>query len=198
MPVGIHFMNTRILFRTIFLAAIALYFSVFAAAQETPEVKPQETPRPPAEKPQDIRQKALMQLGLSREQVQQIRRLNQERKPQMDEAQRRLREANAALDAAIYADQVNDADVEARMKEALLAHAEVAKLRFSNEYAVRKVLRSEQLVRFREIRQRFGQIKREMEERRKMPDDGGGERTIGQPGNQPVRQFIKENRQKPN
>jgi len=191
-------MKTRILVRTLFLAVISLSFSAFAAAQETPEAKPQETPRPPAEKPQDIRQNALMQLGLSREQVQQIRRLNQERKPQMDEAQRRLREANAALDAAIYADQTNDADVDARMKEAQLAQAEVAKLRFANEYAVRKVLTPDQLVRFREIRQRFEQIKRDMEERRKMPDGRGVERGTDQPNNRPIRQFLKENRQKRN
>jgi len=198
MPVEAYFMKTRILVRTLFLAVISLSFSAFAAAQETPEAKPQETPRPPAEKPQDIRQNALMQLGLSREQVQQIRRLNQERKPQMDEAQRRLREANAALDAAIYADQTNDADVDARMKEAQLAQAEVAKLRFANEYAVRKVLTPDQLVRFREIRQRFEQIKRDMEERRKMPDGRGVERGTDQPNNRPIRQFLKENRQKRN
>ena len=194
-------MNTRTLYRIFFVNAVLLVLAAFAAGQETTDPKTQELSRPVANQganqPVDIRQNALMQLGLSREQVQQIRRLNQERKPLMDEAQRRFREANIALDLAIYSDQPSDADVEARLKDFQLAQAEVAKLRFANEYAVRKILTPEQLVRFRELRRRFEEIRREMETRRPMNRNGEVDRPA-QNNVQPLRRYLKQNQQKPN
>jgi Spy/CpxP family protein refolding chaperone len=94
-------------------------------------------------------------LNLSREQIQQIRRINQTRRPSMQEAQMRFRAANRALDEAIYADSPNDADVQARMKEVQLAQAEIIKIRITSELAIRKVLTPEQLVKFRELREKF-------------------------------------------
>lgn len=193
-------MNTRKFYRIVFLAAFSLALAAIVTGQDTTDPKAQETPRPAANQggnqPMDVRQNVLMQLGLSREQVQQIRRLNQERKPLMDEAQRRFREANVALDLAIYSDQTSDADVEARLKDVQLAQAEVAKLRFANEYAVRKILTPEQLVRFRELRRRFEEIRREMETRRPMNRNGEVDRTI-QNNDQPLRRFLKRSAQKP-
>ncbi|MEO8041763.1 MAG: hypothetical protein ABI646_04040, partial [Acidobacteriota bacterium] len=69
---------------------------------------------PPGDGPQDDhadgRPNLLAELGLTREQIQQIRRMNQERRPVMMLAQHRLREANRALDMAIYANTVSDSD----------------------------------------------------------------------------------------
>ena len=75
----------------------------------------------------------------------------------MQEAQRRLRDANRALDKAIYADLVNDSDVQGCLREFQAAQADLAKLRFENELAVRKLLTPEQLTKFRNLRQRFEQ-----------------------------------------
>ena len=69
----------------------------------------------------------------------------------------RFRAANLALDEAIYADSPNDADVQARMKEVQLAQAEIIKIRITSELAIRKVLTPEQLVKFRELREKFMQ-----------------------------------------
>ena len=194
-------MNTLNFYRIIFLAAFSLALAAIAIGQDTTDPKTQETPRPAANQggnqQMDVRQKVLMQLGLSRDQVQQIRRLNQERKPLMDEAQRRFREANAALDLAIYSDQPSDSDVEARLKDFHLAQAEVAKLRFANEYAVRKILTPEQLVRFRELRRRFEEIRREMETRRPLNRNGDVDRPA-QDNGQPLRRFLKQKQQRPN
>lgn len=194
-------MNTRSFYRILILAAVIIAASTVAWTQDTTDPKAQDTPRPASNQggnqPMDIRQNVLMKLGLTREQVQQIRRINQERKPLMDEAQRRFREANVALDLAIYSDQTSDADVEARLKDVQLAQAEVAKLRFANEYAVRKILTPEQLVRFRELRQRFEEIRREMETRRPMNRNGDDSRQVQNNGQQ-VRRFFKQNQQKPN
>ncbi len=146
----------------IFLFITAL--SLFVAAAWAQDTKPPETQ--PPNQPKDVKTNVLRQLGLSQEQVQQIRRVNMARKPLMDEAQKRSREANRLLDEAIYADTINESDVQARLKEAQLAQAEVAKIRFMNEVAVRRILTPEQLIRFRELRQHFEQMRENLETRR--------------------------------
>jgi Spy/CpxP family protein refolding chaperone len=112
----------------------------------------------------------LRSLGLSVEQMEQIRQINTERRPLMIDAQKRFREVMRALDAAIYADVVIEADVEARLKDVQSAQAEVSRIRFENELAVRRVLTAEQLSRFRELRRKFEQMRKDRRERRE-PDD---------------------------
>ena len=196
-------MKASICLKTIFLAMMYLAFVTAAYAQDA---TPQETPKPVAAKPPEGKQNLLLQLGLSREQIQQIRRLNAERKPMMEDAQRRFREANRALDEAIYADQVNDIDVQSRLKDVQVAQAEVANIRYTNELSVRKILTTEQLVRFRELRQKFEMVRRTTENQR--PNGGGrviGQRPAGttQPlralrEKQPsVRQLMRQNQQRP-
>ena len=97
----------------------------------------------------------LAELNLSTEQIRQIRRINRENQPLLREAQKRLREARINLDRAIYADNLDEAEVRARLKAVNLDQAEVIKLRSTTEFAVRKVLTPEQLVRFREVRRRY-------------------------------------------
>lgn len=201
-------MKASICLKTIFLAMMYLASVTAAYTQDAtpPDAKPQETPNPIATKPPEGKQNLLLQLGLSREQIQQIRRLNVERKPMMEDAQRRFREANRALDEAIYADQVNDIDVQSRLKDVQVAQAEVANIRYTNELSVRKILTTEQLVRFRELRQKFEMVRRATENQR--PNGGG--RVIGQrPAGttQPlralrekppsVRQVMRQNQQRP-
>lgn len=116
----------------------------------------QQPDAPPAEpKPAEVRANALRQLGLSREQLMEIRKINQTRKPQMEQAQERLRIANRALDAAIYSDAVDEQTFQTRLREFHAAQAEVARIRFVNELAVRRVLNADQVGRFRQIRERF-------------------------------------------
>ena len=112
------------------------------------------TPAPQAVQ-QDARGNMLREIGLSPDQVRAIRKLNMNRKPLMEAAQQRLRNANRLLDEAIYADEVIDADVQARLKEAQVAQAEVFKIRSTSELAIRRVLTPDQLMRFRELRRRF-------------------------------------------
>lgn len=97
----------------------------------------------------------LKELGLTKEQFQQIRIVNSERKPLMQEAQRRLREANRNLDQAVYADQIDDQTIQLRLKQVQEAQAEVQRIRANTELEVRKILTPEQLVIFRELRERF-------------------------------------------
>ena len=183
-----------------FIVAAFIFVTAAAAQDNTPvEQHLQDRQRPADNRPQDIRGNALRQLGLSKEQIQQIRRINAQRKPLIEEAQKRLREANRALDETIYADQVSETDVQARLKEVQIAQAEVAKIRFMNEFAIRRILTPDQLVRFRELRQRFEQMRQNIENRRpanrQMPDDNI---RPAQDAPQPGRRFLKQNLKKPN
>lgn len=109
----------------------------------------------------------LRQLGLTQDQIAQIRQINQDRKPQIRAAQNRLREANRNLDEAIYADAANDAEIQARLKEVQAAHADVIRIRSLTELAVRRILSPEQLAKFRDVRRQFMEEKKEnMPERR--------------------------------
>lgn len=100
------------------------------------------------------------ELGLTQDQVIQFRRLNSAARPRRELAQRHLREANRDLDAAIYADTVDEADFEARLKAFQDAQNEVARLKFTDELAIRKILSAEQLVKFRELRRRASESMR--------------------------------------
>ena len=139
----------------LFSLIITLFVFGFAAAETKAQDEMPPDEQQPTQKRQRPRPNLLQELGLSREQIQRIRRINQARRPLMQEAQRRFREANRALDEAIYADSPNDSDVQARMKDVQLAQAEIIKIRTTSEIAIRKVLTPEQLVKFRELRENF-------------------------------------------
>lgn len=189
-------------FKAILFIVAALICVEAAAAQEN---KPAEPPpsaeqRPPSDQPKDIRANMLRRLGLSEEQIKQIRTLNAEKQPLMGEAQRRLREATRALDEAIYADQFNDADIDLRLKAVQLAQADVAKLRYMNELAVRRILTQEQLVRFREMRQRFEKARQDFEQHRRFKVDRqrpGKEMNPPQDGQPPQQRYMRRDKQKP-
>lgn len=101
------------------------------------------------------RQNVLQGLQLTRNQIQQIRRINQENRLLLQAAQARLREASRNLDAAIYADNFNEFDVQFKMRELQTAQVEIIKLRTFKEASIRRVLEATQLSKFREARQSF-------------------------------------------
>ena len=115
----------------------------------------------------------LRQLGLLDEQIEQIRKLNAEKAPLLGEATKRLRETTRALDEAIYADQLNETNLALRLKEVELARATLARLRYENEIAFRRILTSEQLNRFRELRQKFEKRRQGPEKMRRYQIDRG-------------------------
>lgn len=176
-----------------FVFAIASLIAVNTVAAQ--EARPADAP-PPAEQRQAADQlrrdhgNLLQQLGLLDEQVQQIRKLNAEKRPLMGEALKRLHEATRALDAAIYADQLNVADIQLRLKETELAQAELSRLRYTNELAVRRILSQEQLVRFRELRQQYEKMRPGIEQmhrfNRQRPNKDNTPTPDAQPQNQRV------------
>jgi Spy/CpxP family protein refolding chaperone len=138
-------------YKALILAGFLLTVSFLPvkAQDETLEETPQQNFN------QARRPNLLTELDLSQNQIQQIRRINADKKPLMREAQQKVREANRSLDQAIYADEADEAAIQARLKAVQLAQAEVIKIRSTTEFAVRRVLNPSQIVKFREIRQRF-------------------------------------------
>jgi len=164
----------RLKFGLYSLIVLATLFGSVAIAQDGP---PPTDMRQAVGPPQGDRKPNLLQeLGLSPDQLQQIRRLNQERRPQLEAAMKRMGAANRALDDAIYSDVVNEADVAARIKEVQDAQADLSRLRFTNELEVRKLLTPDQLVRFRDLRKQFAEARAKFRngQRGPHPDRGMG------------------------
>lgn len=112
--------------------------------------------RPQLEQRDEIKRPNLLRiLDLSPAQLLEVRRINQARKPLMEAAQMRLGDANRALDETIYADTFDEAAFESRLKDVQAARAEVARLRFTSEMNIRKILTPEQIARFRVLRRQF-------------------------------------------
>jgi len=109
--------------------------------------------------------KILEELGLTREQVQQIRRINQERQPIMKAAQQRWQMARRNLDLAIYADETTDEQMKELTRIAQVSQSELLKERTLTEYLIRKVLTPEQLVKFRNLRELLIQRMNELKNR---------------------------------
>jgi Spy/CpxP family protein refolding chaperone len=138
-----------------FLLIILVVASVPGSAQDAPAGDAS------ADQRAEDRPNLFAELGLTREQVQQIRRINQDRRPRMMEAQHRLRLATQGLDASIYRDSVSEEEFRTKLKELQSAQAEVARLRFESELSIRRILTPDQLVRFRELRQKFAEEMRD-------------------------------------
>lgn len=161
---------------------IALVFCLplTAAAQR---VLPQDAQ---AVEPATPRPNLLRELGLSFEQIQSVRKLNADRKPVEMQARRRFQAASRELNKAIYADTAGDEVFEARLKEFQSAQAEIARIKFTSELAVRRLLTPEQLERFRGLRNRFADARENMEK--------GEGRPLGRPA---LRRLRRANRQFP-
>ncbi len=167
-----------------FAAVIALSVNAANAQNEPPpEEAKQQFAVPPEQRPNLLRE-----LDLSREQIQQLRRLNQERNQLKKEAARRMREAKRDLDIAIYSDNFSEIDAAAKLKEFQIAQAEVAKIKFQDEMALRKILTPEQLSRFRQMKQRFEQTRENLQKNRRQK----------QIENQPLRRVDRLRRPLPN
>lgn len=154
------------------LSLLSLIFVsfLFAASSATIKAQDETLPDAPNQRLDAPRPNLMEQLGLTPEQVNQVRQINQTNKPQMRQAQERLREANRNLDQAIYADAANDAEIQTRLREVQTAHAEVIKIKAQTELAVRRILTPEQLAKFRDVRRQFMErkenIQRQIKNRR--------------------------------
>ncbi len=141
--------------RQIIFALLICALPIIAAAQNPPPAEAGQEAR--FAQPADVRPNLRMELGLTPEQMQALRRINAERKPSEMSARRRFQDANRALNMAIYSDTVDQAEFQTRLSEFQAAQAELARIKFTNELAVRRLLTPDQLVKFRDLRRRFAE-----------------------------------------
>ena len=102
--------------------------------------------------PQDVARDPIEQLRLTPEQRQRIRMILADNKNERQATNRRVREANVALDQALDADPINESIIEQRVQELAAAQAAQLRMRIQTEIKVRRELRPEQLAVLRSLR----------------------------------------------
>ena len=92
------------------------------------------------------------QLRLTPEQRQRIRLIFEENKNERQSINRRVREANVALDQALDADPVDENIIDQRLNELATAQTAQTRMRIQTELKIRRELRPEQLATLRRLR----------------------------------------------
>lgn len=129
--------------KVLLLLATVLLIAATAAGQAQDQTL---TTQPvPAEDP-------IEQLRLTPDQRQRIRLIFNQNKDERQQANRRLREANVALDQALDADPIDESMIEQRLNELAAAQAAQTRMRIHTELRVRRELRSDQLATLRRLR----------------------------------------------
>lgn len=92
------------------------------------------------------------QLRLSPDQRQAVRRIVADTRLERQSANRRLREANVALDQALDAEPTDENLIEQRINEVAAAQAAQLRMRIHTEMRIRRILNPEQLATLRRLR----------------------------------------------
>lgn len=92
------------------------------------------------------------QLRLTPDQRQAVRRIMAESRDERQSTNRRVREANVALDQALDAEPTDENVVEQRINELATAQAAQLRMRIHTEMKIRRILRPEQLATLRRLR----------------------------------------------
>ena len=121
---------------------VLLAATTFAGAQQPA------APQDPATATAD----PIEQLRLTPEQRQAIRQIVAENKDERQIANRRLREANVALDQALDAEPTDENVIEQRINDLSAAQATQLRLRIQTEMKIRRILRPEQIATLRRLR----------------------------------------------
>ena len=124
---------------TLFAILLTLGFGISAISTRAQNQLP-----PPAD--------PILQLNLTPEQRQKIRLLTQETRNERQNTNRRLREANVALDQALDTDPIDESLIEQRINELTAAQAAQTRMRIHMELRVRRLLNPEQLATLKRLR----------------------------------------------
>lgn len=167
-------MNISIPWKLPILAAFLTVCCAHQTLAQHPVPPPPREGRSPA-----LRMNLFGALNLTPDQVAQIRSLERENRKASMALRDKLRQAQQALDEAIYADVADESLIEARARDVAEAHGALIGQRAMMELNIRRVLTAEQLNTLRELRQRARKSMRERMQRRGM--------TRPKPGNQMMR-----------
>jgi Spy/CpxP family protein refolding chaperone len=123
-------------------------------------VRSQEPSQQPSQQP--AQDDPIRQLNLTPEQRQKIRAITEDNRDERMRINRRLREAQSALEETLDADSPSDAAVEERIQDVAAAQAAQIRMRALTELKIRSVLSPEQLRIWREIRVRQQTLRRQL------------------------------------
>ncbi len=101
----------------------------------------------------------IRELNLSPEQREQIRAIREQFRDERAAINLRLRETTAALDAALDADNPDEAVIEKLIRDVAAAQAASMRMRILSELRIRRVLTAEQLAKLRELQQEVKQAR---------------------------------------
>ena len=101
---------------------------------------------------QDMPADPIEQLRLTPEQRQRIRMIVEQNKNERQSTNRRVREANVALDQALDAEPIDEAAIQQRVNDVATAQAAQLRMRIETEIKIRRELRPEQLAMLRRLR----------------------------------------------
>jgi Spy/CpxP family protein refolding chaperone len=130
------------------LSLTAILFGSLVSVFAQPE------PPPPNQFVENRPPNLVQALGLTQDQIRQLRQTNATLGPQLKESERNLRQSRQALDEAIYSDESSDELIRERLQNFQNAQAEVARNRTMMEVSIRKILTRDQMFKFRQLRQR--------------------------------------------
>src|ERR1051326_1327053 len=133
-------MKNKMDFRSLSLAGIILLGYGFASAQTQ---TPPQSPSPEAAATQPQQPNLQRELGLTPDQIQKWRALNQELRPQEVAGVMRVRQAKRALDEAMEAQNPNEDVIKQRAKELADAQSAKTQLEALRQARVLQILRSE-------------------------------------------------------
>lgn len=134
-----------------FLASLLFGAFTFVNAQGGPPPEGDEFATPPR------RPNLLQELGLNKEQLQQLRQINREWNPRRQQAQRDFQEAKRELDESIYLSETTDELINRRKEAVKRAHDELINTQTTMQTLIRRILTNQQLARFRQLREQFAQ-----------------------------------------
>lgn len=131
----------------LFVAALLLAATVSSTQARFAQQNQQSNPAQPADVEDPIEQ-----LRLTPEQRQRIRMIVAENKDERQVTNRRVREANVALDQALDAETIDENLIEQRINDLTAAQAAQMRMRIRSEMRIRRELRPEQLATLRRLR----------------------------------------------
>jgi Spy/CpxP family protein refolding chaperone len=135
-------MTSRLLIALLFLTGTSITHARVVATQDQQPGQTQQT---------DIAD-PIEQLQLTPEQRQRIRMIVAQTKDERQITNRRVREANVALDQALDAEPTDESLIEQRVTELAAAQAAQIRMRIRTELRIRRELRPEQLATLRRLR----------------------------------------------
>src|SRR5439155_27105289 len=135
-------------------AFLILIISAQSRAQTGTQPQPSESVRAQQQPTQATMADMIGQLGLTPEQIQKWRAINQDLREQQQSANLRLRQARRALADAIESPTPNEELVKQRAREVSDAQAATTQLQALREARILQTLTPEQRVKLREIRER--------------------------------------------